>query len=52
MKLYISCDIEGVAGVPSWEYGSRNKLDYSEGRLYMIGEVNAAIEGALESGAK
>jgi D-amino peptidase len=52
MKLYISCDIEGVAGVPSWEYGSRNKLDYSEGRLYMIGEVNAAIEGALESGAE
>jgi len=52
MRIYLSCDIEGVAGVPSWEYGNRNKMDYPEGRLYMLGEVNAAIEGALEEGAK
>ncbi len=52
MKVYISCDIEGVAGVSSWEYGSRTKLDYPEGRDLMAGEVNAAVEGALAAGAK
>ena len=52
MKVYISCDIEGMAGIPSWEYGSRKKLDYQVGREYMVGELNAAIEGALEAGAR
>ena len=52
MKIYISSDIEGVAGVPSWEYGNRKNLDYGIGRDLMAEEVNAAIEAALESGAK
>ena len=45
MKIYISADIEGVAGVPSWEYGSRKNLDYGIGRDLMAEEVNAAIGG-------
>jgi len=52
MKVYISCDMEGVAGVPSWEFGSSRKKDYSIGRELMVEEVNAAIKGALEAGAK
>jgi D-amino peptidase len=52
MKIYISADIEGVAGVPSWEYGSRKNLDYGIGRDLMAEEVNAAIGGSLDAGAK
>jgi D-amino peptidase len=52
MKIYISIDIEGIAGIPSWEFGSRKKQDYSIGRELMVGELNAAVEGALEVGAK
>ncbi|HPB32261.1 MAG TPA: M55 family metallopeptidase [Candidatus Sumerlaeota bacterium] len=50
MKLYVSIDIEGIAGVPSWEFGSRKQMDYPIGRELMAGELNAAIEGALEAG--
>lgn len=52
MKLYISIDIEGIAGVPSWMFGSRKNKDYEIGRDLMVGELNAAIEGALEAGVK
>ncbi len=51
MKVYISCDIEGVAGIADFEYAMRKELDYGEGRELMLGEVNAAVEGALEAGA-
>ena len=52
MRVFISADMEGVAGVnrgaetapftPGWERSCR----------LMTGEVNAAIEGALEGGAQ
>ena len=51
MNLYIVTDIEGVAGVFSFE-----KQAYSDGKYYedakklLTGEVNAAVEGALEAG--
>lgn len=51
MNLYIGTDIEGVAGVFSFE-----KQGYSDGKYYedakklLTGEVNAAAEGALEAG--
>ncbi len=52
MNLFISCDIEGVAGVVDREQcQSAGKL-YNEARALMAGELNAAIEGALEAGAK
>lgn len=51
MKVYISCDMEGVAGIADSEYVMRKDLDYGEGRELMLGEVNAAVEGALEAGA-
>ncbi len=52
MKIYISCDAEGVAGVADWEQCVQGKNDYQIGRDLMVGEVNAAIEGALNAGAK
>ena len=47
MKLYISCDMEGVAGVCSWaQVDSANTSDYPMYRRYMTHEVRAAIDGA------
>jgi D-amino peptidase len=51
MKVYISCDMEGVAGVADWDQAMRDKKDYKYGRELMVGEVNAAVEGAVASGA-
>ncbi|MEO6880797.1 MAG: M55 family metallopeptidase [Mycobacteriaceae bacterium] len=52
MKIWISCDMEGVAGIVDWDQcrpsgGAR----YQVGCELMLDEVNAAIEGALAGGA-
>jgi D-amino peptidase len=51
MKLYISVDMEGIGGVAgSWQVMQEpGALD--DVRQRATGEVNAAIEGALEAGA-
>ena len=51
MKVFISADIEGVACVVSVEDGKLEGVEYERAREWMTGEVNAAIEGALEAGA-
>jgi D-amino peptidase len=52
MKVLISVDIEGVAGVVSaGEHTSREDKDYERFRRLMTQEANAAIEGALAGGA-
>jgi len=50
-RIYIVTDMEGVAGVNSWEQVTVGERRYEEGRRLLIGEVNAAIEGAMEAGA-
>ena len=52
MKIWISFDMEGVAGIVDWDQcrpdgGPR----YQVGCELMLAEVNAAIEGALAGGA-
>ena len=51
MKVYISVDMEGVAGISDWEQCLAGGDDYQLGRDLVLGEVNAAIDGALEAGA-
>lgn len=51
MNVYISADVEGVAGVADWSQIIASSDDYAVGRELMIGEVNAAIEGAFAGGA-
>ena len=51
MKVYISADIEGVAGVVTAEQGRPGHGDYDRARRLMTEEVNAVIEGALAGGA-
>lgn len=51
MKIYISADIEGVAGIAHWDEASSDHADYQEFRVQMSNEVAAACEGALNAGA-
>ncbi len=53
MNIYISCDMEGTAGVCSWEQVDARKYtpDYFIYRKYMTAEVCAAIAGAREAGS-
>jgi D-amino peptidase len=51
MKIYISADIEGVAGVVSPQQGTMGNGEYERARRLMTQEVNAAIEGAFAGGA-
>jgi len=51
VKVYISVDMEGVAGISDWDQCLPGAADYPLGRDLVLGEVNAAIEGALEAGA-
>lgn len=51
LKVFISADIEGVAGVVSPLQTVLGQPEYELGRRLMTLEVNGAIEGALEGGA-
>ena len=51
MKLYVSCDMEGTAGVCSWmQCDPSNTREYPIYRRYMSHEVRAAIDGARTAG--
>jgi D-amino peptidase len=56
MRLYLSVDMEGVAGVahPAQTYfdrdGVTDRTDYDRGRMLMAGEANAAIGAAFDAG--
>jgi D-amino peptidase len=51
VKVFISVDMEGVAGIVDWAQCLAGGDDYALGRDLLVGEVNAAIEGALAAGA-
>ncbi|MBV9206357.1 MAG: M55 family metallopeptidase [Actinobacteria bacterium] len=51
MKVFISFDMEGVAGIVDWSQCRPPGQPYEEGRRLLLGEVNAAIDGAMAAGA-
>ena len=51
MKVFISADIEGTAGINHWDEAERTHPDWTEFRALMTGEVVAACEGARAAGA-
>ncbi len=51
MKIFISSDMEGTAGVVDWSQCLIGQPDYDYYRTLLQAEVNAAIEGALAGGA-
>lgn len=55
MRLYLSVDMEGIAGIAhprQVSFGDGvDRVDYDRSRALMAGEANAAIEAAMEHGA-
>lgn len=51
MKVFISVDIEGCAGITHWDEANKTHADYPEFREQMTREAVAAIEGAGQAGA-
>jgi D-amino peptidase len=51
MRVYLSVDMEGVAGVSHAKPTQRGDAGYDAAVELMVGEANAAIEGAFDGGA-
>src|SRR5262245_12601628 len=51
MRVYISVDMEGIGGVSHPDPTERKDPGYARNAALMLGEANAAIEGALAGGA-
>ena len=51
MRIFISIDMEGVSGVERLEEVFRGGPGYETFRRVMAGDVNAAIQGAVDGGA-
>src|ERR1022692_813193 len=51
MKIFLSSDMEGTAGVVDWEQCVGDGPQAAAGRRLLLDEVNAAIEGAIDGGA-
>ncbi|TPW31578.1 peptide ABC transporter [Martelella alba] len=52
MKVFLSADIEGTAGITMWDEARKHiPGEYAEFQKFMTAEVIAACEGAREAGA-
>jgi D-amino peptidase len=51
VKVFISSDMEGTAGVVDWTQCVLGEPEYEYYRILLQNEVNASIEGALTAGA-
>ena len=52
MDVFISVDMEGIAGITTMRQILRGTDDYPRSRQLMTDEANAAVSGAFEGGAK
>ncbi len=52
LKVLISVDLEGISGVVHSDFTGKTGYDYSRARRLMTDETNAAVEGAVQAGAK
>jgi D-amino peptidase len=51
MKVYLSVDMEGIAGISHSDPTQRGDAGYPAAVALMVGEANAAIDGAFAAGA-
>ncbi|MDA8286108.1 MAG: M55 family metallopeptidase, partial [Actinomycetota bacterium] len=51
MKVFVSSDMEGTAGIVDWEQVRPGSSAYPASVELLLAEVNAAIEGAVRAGA-
>lgn len=52
MKILIAADMEGISGVTTWDQVTAGKPDYERFRRIMTEDVDAAVRGAIDGGAK
>jgi D-amino peptidase len=52
VRVHIISDIEGVAGIVKWAQTGGDQTLYHEGRRLYTEEINAAVRGAKQAGAK
>jgi D-amino peptidase len=52
MKILIAADMEGISGVVHWDQVTPGTADYTRFRHIMTQDINAAIRGAFEAGAR
>jgi D-amino peptidase len=52
VRVFLSSDIEGCAGICDWDQVRIGEPEFALGRELLAGEVNAAIDGAVEAGAE
>jgi len=51
VKVYISVDMEGIAGIVTADQLTPTGFEYAKAREFMTGEALAAIQGARDAGA-
>jgi D-amino peptidase len=51
VKVFISCDMEGISGVAARNHTNPSEAEYQRFRRLMTADVNAAIAGACDAGA-
>ncbi len=51
MRIFITSDIEGTAGISDWDQVRIGSPEFAIGRELLLHEVNAAIDGAVAGGA-
>jgi D-amino peptidase len=51
VKVFISSDFEGAAGIVDWDQVRGPGTEYEIGRRLLLDELNAAIDGAVAGGA-
>src|SRR6185369_10870230 len=51
LKVFISVDMEGIAGVVSMDQLAPGSFEYERFRRFMTAEAVAAVEGAKQGGA-
>ncbi|KAB2582375.1 aminopeptidase, partial [Rhodococcus erythropolis] len=51
MHVYISVDMEGIAGIATLDQTIRGGGGYHRAQMLMTAETNAAIAGAFDAGA-
>jgi len=51
VRVYLSVDMEGIGGISHHDTTNRGDTGYPAAVRLVVGEVNAAIEGAFDGGA-
>jgi len=51
-KIFVTIDMEGVTGLVDWSQTGGGTPEYDHYRRLMVGDLNSAIEGALDAGAE